>query len=125
MELGVAGTTLRLPVLKHDEVELRTVWLTLVYKTLRALGYSGGGEELKIAEREQRWQGDGMGGFVSNIVSAVRAGYDMKQIQLEQQLAQGGEARSALESAVLGQSTRLVVTTIAVADEELREERGE
>lgn len=109
---------LGLATLKHDEVELRTVWLTLVYKTLRALGHSGGGEEAGAAGEEGQWKRDGMDGFVSSIVGAVRAGYDMKRIQLEQRLAQEGNTRNPLESAVLGQSTRLVVTTVAVADEE-------
>lgn len=125
IELGAAGAALGLAALKHDEVELRTVWLTLVYKTLRALGHQGGGERLEASGGDRQWERDGMDGFVTSIVGAVREGYDMKRIQLEQRLAQEGNARSALESAVLGQSTRLVVTTVAVADEEFGSEKGE
>lgn len=98
--------------LRADEAELRSVWLALVYKTLRKIGYPGGGSDAAY---------DKIDAFVGNIVAAVRAGYDMKRIQLEQSLMLGGgdRPRTELESAVLGQSTRLVITTISAANEDM------
>lgn len=110
LNLELSSTSGSVQSLQKDEAELRSVWLTLVYKTLRALNISGGGEYDGVLKAP-----DGMDSFVKSIVSAVRAGYDMKRIQLEQSVG-GGEGRSDMESAILGQSTRLVVTTIQAAE---------
>lgn len=104
--------------LQRDELELRSVWLTLVYKTLRQIGFP--------ARQILPDAPDKLDDFVKNIVAAVRAGYDIKRIQLEQSLSQGpnDKPRSVLESAVLGQSTRLVVTTISTAEDVLKDDNN-
>lgn len=119
MELATSGASAQaLRALQSDEVELRAVWLSLVYKTLRVLGYP--------AKRSVEAEGkDGMDEFVGNIVNAVRMGYDIKRIQLEQSLSQRDKPRTTLESAILGQSTRLVVTTISAANEDMQGRQGE
>lgn len=102
-------------MLQNDEVELRSVWLTLCFKTLRQIGFP---VDADAAARSSVTY-DKMDEFVQNIVAAVKAGYDMKRIQLEQALGQGAseKPRTSLESAILGQSTRLVITTIAAASD--------
>lgn len=117
MELSTSGASAQaMRALQHDEVELRSVWLSLVYKTLRVLRYP--------AKRRVETEEDGMDEFVGNIVNAVKMGYDMKRIQLEQSLSQKEKPRTTLESAILGQSTRLVVTTISAATEDLEGRQG-
>lgn len=90
---------------------MRAVWLALVYKTLRNINFPGGSTTSDMPP-------DRLDAFVKDVVVAVRRGYDMKRIQLEQLSV--GEPRTDLESAVLGQSTRLVVTTISAADSALQ-----
>lgn len=98
--------------LKQDEVELRAVWLTLVYKTLREIAFP---VKSRIPSREVSY--DRLDDFVKNIVSAVRQGYDMKRIQLEQALVgHNDQPRSPIESAILNQSLRLVLLTLSVAN---------
>lgn len=96
--------------LASDEAELRDVWLSLVYKTLRAVG-------VPSAERSDALTvPDKFDEFVRGIIDAVRQGYDLKRIQLEQALRDtGGEQRTTLESAILNQSTRLVIATLELA----------
>jgi hypothetical protein len=104
--------------LASDEVELRSVWLSLVYKTLRQIRFPSASSE-QSAE-PGRFDRDRLDDFVNNIVTAVRKGYDMKRIQLEQALtvSDGKERpRTPLESAILNQSTRIIIITLRVADE--------
>lgn len=94
--------------LASDEAELRDVWLSLVYKTLRAVRFPGAGARDGAPP-------DHFDAFVRSIVAAKQGGSDLTRIQLEH--AVDGDPRSPLESAILRQSTRLVVATIDVADE--------
>jgi hypothetical protein len=111
--------------LASDEAELRSVWLTLVYKTLRQIRFPIDGVIAGVAPPEGT-ERDRLDEFVKNIVAAARTGYDMKRIQLEQALtsttsSEGGTgtppARTPLENAILNQSTRIVLTTLQVAEE--------
>lgn len=105
------------------DAELRSVWLSLAYKTLRAVGVQGGGGVPLAAP-------DRFDAFVADLVAAVRGGYDTRRIRLAQSVGTGGggggaspdgeagggsEARSPTEAAILAQSTRLVTTTLEVA----------
>lgn len=97
-----ASEILRRP-LASEEVELRTVWVTLVFKTLRVRA----GESVALKDRFDV--------FVENIAGAKRKGYDQKRIQLEQSLqteAQEGAGRTELENAILQQSVRIVLATL-------------
>lgn len=97
--------------LREDEVELRSMWVSLVYKTARAAGEPSGdstpsGSSLSF---------DAFDGFVKKIVAAVRAGSNFEKIKLEQALAgtgSDGPSRTPEEAAILLQSTRLVVLTM-------------
>lgn len=102
--------------LRSDEVELRDVWLSLVYKTLRQVRFPVERTAVGVTDTYDKFDE-----FVQNIISAVRAGYDMKRIQLEQSLRQSSSdrPRTTLESAILNQSTRLVITTLSAADDEM------
>ncbi|KAK4529475.1 hypothetical protein CCYA_CCYA01G0332 [Cyanidiococcus yangmingshanensis] len=124
--------------LEADEVELRTIWLTLVFKVLRYVNFPRDcmppeaptevsnrsraiSEEFRVPDQFDR--------FVQSIVDAARAGYDLARIRLEQQLqirsmpnslgsAVGASTnqRSPLEAAILNQSTRLVLLTVEIVD---------
>jgi hypothetical protein len=124
--------------LEADEVELRTIWLTLVFKVLRYVNFPRDRlppeaptesssrsraitEEFRVPDQFDR--------FVQSIVDAARSGYDLARIRLEQQLQirsmtslQGNTVgaatnqRSPLEAAILNQSTRLVLLTVEIVD---------
>ncbi|BAM83172.1 hypothetical protein CYME_CMT178C [Cyanidioschyzon merolae strain 10D] len=124
--------------LEADEVELRTIWLTLVFKVLRYVNFPRDRmppeapseqssrnraitEEFRVPDQFDR--------FVQSIVDAARAGYDLARIRLEQQLqlksmpqapgtsiGTSTSQRSPLESAILNQSTRLVLLTVEIVD---------
>lgn len=105
--LEVSSTDAASEILRHplasEEVELRTVWVTLVFKTLRARA----GESVALKDRFDV--------FVENIAEAKRKGYDQKRIQLEQSLqteGQEGAGRTELENAILQQSVRIVLATL-------------
>jgi hypothetical protein len=112
--------------LASDEVELRSVWLSLVYKTLRQLRFPiDHGAESSPSDGFDR---DRLDEFVKNIVSAARSGYDMKRIKLEQALTSstspgdGGKntsPRTPLEDAILNQSTRIVLTCYQLASDQM------
>lgn len=97
--------------LASDELELRDVWLALVYKTLRAVRFPA---ESQVEEVPP----DQFDAFVRSIVAAKREGSDLKRIQLDLNVSSNGS--SPLESAILSQSTRLVVATLDEADERRR-----
>lgn len=117
LELSGAKTSVG-RALASDEVELRSVWLSLVYKTLRQIGFPISGQASTPSDGFDR---DRIDDFVTNIVSAARRGYDMKRIQLEQAMTaseRNDSSRTPLENAILNQSTRIVLTTLQVADEQ-------
>lgn len=129
-ETGLSGQGQPTRSLQSDEVELRSVWLTLVYKTLRQLAFPVRRDDAAASEMPRTVFSDSydkLDEFVGNIITAVKAGYDMKRIQLEQSLSQANadRPRTSIESAILGQSTRLVVTTISAASDALKEGQSE
>jgi hypothetical protein len=122
LQLEMSGATTGIGrALASDEIELRSVWLALVYKTLRQIRFPSANPTDGQVSQPARFDRDRLDDFVTNIVTAVRKGYDMKRIQLEQALtaSEGKDApRSPLESAILNQSTRIIFTTLQVADQE-------
>lgn len=123
LEMGGADTTAVLGrPLQSDEVELRSVWLALAYKTMRYLGLGPGdqmGEPSATGESSSAFDRDRLDDFVQGICIAAEKGYDQKRIQLEQSLnpSSSSSSNTALENAILQQSIRIVLTTIAVAKE--------
>lgn len=105
-------------LLASDEVELRDVWISLVYKTLRAVRFP-----VTLPDDTGNFDmpppPDQFDAFVRSIVAAKKEGSDLKRIQLE--LSVSSTRSSPLESAILSQSTRLVVATLDVADERRQE----
>lgn len=111
LRLELRGNVDTARALASDEAELRDVWLSLVYKTLRAVRYPGGaGRELMAP--------DNFDAFVKSVVAARRDGLNLNRIQKVQESGDG-KGLSELEQAILRQSTRLVVATIDVVDEDL------
>lgn len=127
LDAALAACTIGGRRLVDADAELRSVWLSLAYKTLRAVGIKGGGGEVTLAVPDR------FDAFVADLVAAVRGGYDTRRIRLAQSVGTGGgdgsgggttpdaqvgggsEARSPTEAAILAQSTRLVTTTLEVA----------
>lgn len=98
--------------LKQDEIEFRTVWITIVYKTLRHMKVP------RDTSRGEEFPGmpDSFDVFIGSVYKAVKNGYDLQRIQLEQSMANpSGVSRNDFESAVLRQSTRIVYYTIQQA----------
>jgi len=95
--------------LKTDELEFRTVWVTIVYKTLRHLKVPC---EQGAHVEEVFALDDSFDVFIRSVHSLVLKGYDLQRIQLEQSMNQTQEARTDFETAVLRQSTRLVYYTV-------------
>jgi hypothetical protein len=114
LELGTAAAgrsaTALARALQPDEVELRSVWVTLCYKTLRARGGVGSGG----GGIPDQWDA-----FVRNVAAAKAQGYDQKRIMLEQTMASapGVPQRTPMESAVLQQAVRIVLSTLALDGE--------
>ncbi|KAA8498929.1 hypothetical protein FVE85_6514 [Porphyridium purpureum] len=98
--------------LQPDELEFRTVWITIVYKTLRHMNVP---RDTSVSQ-EIVGLPDSFDTFVASVYKAVKNGYDLKRIQLEQSMANpNGQSRNDFESAVLLQSTRIVFYTIELA----------
>lgn len=122
LQLEMSGNPSRVfgRALASDEIELRSVWLTLVFKTLRYLRFPTTSISQNGSTAADAFDRDRLDDFVMNITEAARKGYDLKRIQLEQNLtaSQSSEKpRTPVENAILNQSTRLVLTTIQVANE--------
>mmetsp|Transcript_11401 Transcript_11401/g.23076 ORF Transcript_11401/g.23076 Transcript_11401/m.23076 type:complete len:231 (-) Transcript_11401:1325-2017(-) len=117
-ETGSDRATMLPRPLRDDEVELRSMWLSLVFKTLRAASGttdepSGGPSSSSSAAAPASF--DPFDAFVANVIRAFRAGSNFERMKLEQSLsvgAQGTPQRTAEEAAILLQSTRIVVLTL-------------
>lgn len=126
LQLEMSGSPSRVygRALASDEVELRSVWLSLVFKTLRYTCFPTTTSQ-DSNNFPQSLERDRLDEFVLNIVEATRKGYDMKRIQLEQALTASetsGKPRTPVENAILNQSVRLVLTTLQVADDHRQNE---
>lgn len=112
--------------LMGEEVELRTVWISLVYLTLERVNHiksSSLGDTVDPSIRQKFYT------FVYDVVNAKKQGYDLQTLKLEQLVRSDGDVQSeedkgkteqekAVENAILSQSMRLVFLTLTVLDEE-------
>eukprot|EP00871_Galdieria_phlegrea_P000132 jgi/Galph1/1119/GphlegSOOS_G5876.1 len=96
--------------LKPEEHDLLHTWLTLVYKTLRALHFPTKFEG-DLCQPEPVYDQ-----FVTSVVSAIRNGYSLEKIRLEQVVSiPDTKPRTDFEAALLSQSTRIVAQTVEQA----------
>ena len=105
--------------LMQEEVELRSVWLSLVYLTLANVRHESEASDSVgasvPAEIRSQFQT-----FVYDVVNAAQGGYTLESLKLEDMLRrQGTDSASlgAVEKAILGQSMRVVFLTLTVRDE--------
>jgi len=102
--------------LQSDEIELRTVWLSLVYLTFERVGYesksTGGFLGQSVAEdlRQKFYT------FTYDIVNAKKQGFDLAGLKLEEVL-QSDEERPPMEQAVLSQAMRICYLAIQATEE--------
>ncbi|KAG5181511.1 hypothetical protein JKP88DRAFT_199922, partial [Tribonema minus] len=95
MEIGMCGNNSAGRPLMAEEVELRTVWMTLVYLTL---------ERARWPQRVPRAAGisapfkNEFDPFVGNIMRAHSSGYDLNRLKLEEMMRGGTEPRTPFEA---------------------------
>ena len=119
LELAQCPTQTAGRPLMQEEVDLRSVWLSLVYLTLanvrhesEALEAVGASVPAEIRSKFQT--------FVYDVVNAAQGGYTLESLKLEDMLRRQGtdsESLGAVEKAILGQSMRVVFLTLTVRDE--------
>jgi len=104
--------------LQSDEIELRTVWLSLVYLTFERVGYesksTGGFLGQSVAEElRQKFYT-----FTYDIVNAKKQGFDLAGLKLEEVLqSDDEEERPPMEQAVLSQAMRICYLAIQATEE--------
>jgi len=101
--------------LQPDEIDLRTVWLSLVYLTFERVEYksrAGGFPGQSVSEdlRQKFYT------FTYDIVNAKRQGYDLAGLKLEE-ILQSSEEKTPMEQAVLSQAMRICYLAIQAAEE--------
>mmetsp|Transcript_30299 Transcript_30299/g.61455 ORF Transcript_30299/g.61455 Transcript_30299/m.61455 type:complete len:220 (+) Transcript_30299:2-661(+) len=107
--------------LQADEVELRQVWMSLVYLTLQTVAHPRVKKDaLSIpTPLEDRFLG-----FVRNIVQAHAMGSTLQRLKLEEMMnrEEGSAERSPVETAILSQAMRIVFITLDVLKREAEED---
>ena len=103
----------------QEEVELRSVWLSLVYLTLANVRHES---EAPSAVRRVRAGGDPLEvpDFVYDVVNAAQGGYTLESLKLEDMLRRQGTDSASLRrrrEGHPGQSMRVVFLTLTVRDE--------
>lgn len=97
--------------LKDEEHELLRTWLILVYKTLNQV-LNPSDPRQRVCDTDNSIYDE----FVKSIVTALREGYSLEKIRLEQVVTNTkAQPRTEFESALLSQSTRIVVQTVEIA----------
>ena len=102
--------------LQAEEIDLRTVWLSLVYLTFERVGYeskSAGafpGQSVAAELRQKFYT------FTYDVVNAKKQGYGLEKLKLEEVL-QSDEEKTPMERAVLSQAMRICFLAIQAAEE--------
>ena len=102
--------------LQADEIDLRTVWLSLVYLTFERVGYASKsadtfpGQSVAADLRQKFYT------FTYDIVNAKKQGLDLAGLKLEEVL-QSSEEKTPMEKAVLSQAMRICYLAIQAAEE--------
>ena len=118
LELSALTTQTAGRPLMQEEVDLRQVWLCLVFLTLANVGHPSAaaaacGESVPEEIRKQ------FGTFVYDVVNARKSGFTLETLKLEDLMRRSGtgESMTAMEKAILGQSMRVVFLTLTVKEE--------
>jgi len=104
--------------LMHEEVDLRTVWLSLVYLTLERINHPRQNAQVELSVSSE------IRGtyttFVYDVVNAHKSGFTLQSLKLEEIMKREVDApqRTEIEEAILSQSMRLIFLTLEVLKEE-------
>jgi len=121
--------------LMQEEIDLRTVWLSLIYLTLERVEHRKGSSIGSTVDPDLRQK---FYTFVYDVVNAKKQGYTLQTLKLEQimknssgqptSIAEKTEQMNAqqrqIEEAILSQSMRLVFLTLTVLEESEEFEKG-
>lgn len=119
LELSMSTTQTAGRPLMEDEVELRQVWLCLVFLTLAEVGHPSAAARA-CGESVPEDVRDNFERFVGDVVAAKRNGFTLETLKLEDLIRRSGEdaePMGQMERAILGQSMRVVYLTLTVRDE--------
>jgi len=110
--------------LMAEEVDLRALWIALVYLTLESVNHPTKHSGPEVGATVPPDQREKFEPFVRSVVSRKQRGFTLQALKLEEILTDAGEggsasARTPIETAILSQSMRLVFLTLTVLDEEL------
>lgn len=119
LELSQCPTQTAGRPLMQEEVELRSVWLCLVYLTLANVQHRSEAPEAVgasvPADIRQKFQT-----FVYDVVNAAQGGYTLESLKLEDMMRRQGkdtEGMDQMQKAILGQSMRVIFLTLTVREE--------
>ena len=103
-----------------EEVDLRRLWICLVYLTLEAAGTVSAADEESVGQTVPADLRQKFGTFVTNVVAAKKRGATLKTLKLDELFSSptAAESRTPLETAILSQSMRVCFLTMVVIDEE-------
>lgn len=125
LELSQVPTQTAGRPLAQEELDLRTVWISLVYLVAENVGHPSKASGMKAAQAvgstvppEIRSQ---FCTFVYDVVNARRGGYTFEALKLEDLMRRSGDEKAKpmteVERAVLSQSMRICFLTLTVMDE--------
>lgn len=120
LELSQCATQTAGRPLMAEEVDLRTVWISLVYLTLENVAHpikSGSANAGASVPEDTRQK---FRTFVYDVVNAKAAGYTFEALKLEDVVRRSGEGEapmSDMERAILSQSMRIVFLTLTVLND--------
>eukprot|EP00903_Cladosiphon_okamuranus_P011145 g10519.t1 len=114
MEVSFVPTKTAGRDLHQDEVELRSIWIALVYLTLENANWP---QKVQRAHEISAPFMDRFAEFVQKVMDAAAKGHTLQTLKLEEVMRRGAEPRTPLEQAVLSQSMRIVFATIDLMKE--------
>ncbi|CAM9550318.1 unnamed protein product [Scytosiphon promiscuus] len=114
MEVSFVPTKTAGRDLQPDEVELRSVWIALVYLTLENANWP---QKVQRAHEISAPFMDRFSDFVKKVMDAAARGHTLQTLKLEEVMRRGAEPRTPMEAAVLSQSMRIVFATLDLMKE--------
>ncbi|CAM9869320.1 unnamed protein product [Ectocarpus fasciculatus] len=114
MEVSFVPTKTAGRDLHPDEVELRSVWIALVYLTLENANWP---QKVQRAHEISAPFMDRFAEFVQKVMNGAASGHTLQTLKLEEVMRRGAEPRTPMEAAVLSQSMRIVFATLDLMKE--------
>ncbi|CAM9683196.1 unnamed protein product [Ectocarpus sp. 4 AP-2014] len=114
MEVSFVPTKTAGRDLHPDEVELRSVWIALVYLTLENANWP---QKVQRAHEISAPFMDRFAEFVKKVMNGAASGHTLQTLKLEEVMRRGAEPRTPMEAAVLSQSMRIVFATLDLMKE--------